>query len=444
MGLDELDLLKTTLLEIEEIDRKIVHKKSQEKNDSLELKNLKDVEIPSKESLKTKVEYVTGDFDNYSKEKIRRILRNHNWKWHHSDDIDLLKLEYVKMKQYSKYMGDYYIVGENYGTAKSKISRKRIDKKFDVSKNSDLHIKTVEQLKQICRNENLPSSGNKMILKARILYGPYRYSFLEKTDLSNHTQENIESEIEAVKVGLEEEKENYKKEKKQIIETYYQKEGELFELTSSFFGGEGKTPNDFFNKQEKQIKQDISYKRNSNAGMAIFPILIMVCITIFSGLDYIYTIIVAIVVTVFSKLNLKRIDKFESSEIQRLNDLKLELEPQNETFQKLNDELNSARSAKDRTKEKYRASQQVKKAKLFRLEDMLDEFINAKKQFEKDLQKQDKDIKSKIKAQKSVEIERERKTKNLEKLKSEIKKLEGSKKQLWEQIKHLIPYSNLI
>ena len=169
----------------------------------------------------------------------------------------------------------------------------------------------------------------------------------------------------------------------------------------------------------------------------------MLLLTIW-GLTPIYSIIVIVILFVVNRINSFRINKFDEIESQRITDLEKELQPQNQAWEKVNQEISKIEKKKSSKLVKFQEKRQINIDKLSELEEIILLVKYEKELINKKSKDQDKMIEGKINKQKRIEIERERKTKNVEKLKSEIKVLEASKKQLWQRIRHLIPYSNLV
>ena len=448
MGLKELDLLKSTLIKIDEIDKKISKEESLRKNTKHLIKNMRDVEAPTKPSLKIDMMVTIGDFYDYSKDQLKAKLRSEN----HLEipsDIDLLRLEYIKKELAKEYMKMskveliemYNGIGEN--VTKSVLIDRIIQREFDTSKFSDMGKRfNMDELKRICKQEKLPTSGKKKILIARILCNKHRDSFGEKVDLSDFEHDEVLVEIEKINISMEEELTEDKRAKKQFEDYISGKRNELSGLEASFF--EGKSPDEHFDGQKKDLEKTISGKQSNIAVALILPIfLLLLILGIFASFGEVTNTLAsvsAIVVAlsfIFYKISNYRLEKFIRTENDKLDEIELELAPQLHIWNEINDEISSVEREEGRRINNHHSRMNNKMKKLSKLEEIIYKIKDVEKQYNKQIEAQ-------IKAQQKLEIEMEKATKKLDKVKINVKKLKDSKNQLWKEIKHLIPYSNIV
>jgi hypothetical protein len=470
MGLNELQTLKDTLLKIDDINKKLDESESSMNYEIEELNNLKDIEIPSRSSLKMKTEVVVRDFTSYSVKEIRRELRENNWASSFAQkegSIDVLRLEYVKMRLYNEYMKktkkqliDKYVYysDEKYAKQLSKdlLVKFILDKDFTLSEKSPHYKKSLEHLKQSCENYDLPTGGKKTTLIARILYAPYRKELAEKTEIFSFDDEELKNKIASFEDEMEHESIEHWKERGELEKFVSRKEEEVFikkeklsKLKSTYFGNE--SPTILKAKSRLHLKKQLSNKKSILNGITFFPIIITLSLTISTTLSYIVLIIVVIIFLIINRTVNQKIIKFEQTENQRIDGLEQELHVQIKEYDDLNDKFdigNDEISAAKSEIGQLITSFTIKKRELYksysRNKDRFRAINDAKKQHLKDKEKLEIDIERKTKNQKSVEIERGKRTNRIDQLKRDINNLEKQKTQLWEEIKHLIPYSNLL
>tara|TARA_B100001564_G_scaffold4862_1_gene4221 strand:- start:140 stop:763 length:624 start_codon:yes stop_codon:yes gene_type:complete len=200
---------------------------------------------------------------------------------------------------------------------------------------------------------------------------------------------------------------------------------------------EGTSPKNFFYQLEMKTRKKIKDENNKTTGLYLFPFLGLVILTLFSslyGLE-IYFIAFGIftMMIIFGIRSSTKGANFEINELNKIKELKKELDEERKLYWKLKESLDSLKRTFDSDIEVQEEQLKEKRKQLLELKPILYGFKLIKEEIEQRIQKE-----------KYIQLENKKISNSIDKLQSEIDELSRERNTLWSSIESLIPYSGFI
>jgi hypothetical protein len=430
VSLENLDFLKSTLLKIDEINDKITNKE--------DIKNGKTMVEMDDKPLEVSLLHTLNERD------IMVLLEINEWN-HNAKGIDALRVELIKNTEYNSLIqlkhfdlkGEARYLGiKTYGSkTKTDIAVEIVEKKYDNTKNCDLYKhKNLSELKKMMTLKGLNESGTKRDLISRKIVseneekvnfnfnGNIDYKYNEKEVTEDFEQ--LQAEIKKIEEGYLSEKLNGKGriDKSQI---------KIKKLSKESFGN--KSPKTFFFDLEIESRRKINDERSKTSGGYLVSILVAIFM-ILIGLSIVSAAITAFaIIIIYGVKNSNKNNDLEISEHVKIKDLKEDLKEEIEGYNKLKKSINSQKRNLDIELKNINKQLNELRNKLLMLKPIIHGF-----KFRKEYDKQ------RIQREKDIEMENKKIKDSISILQSEIDNLNSEKSALWNEIKHMIPYSNLI
>lgn len=418
MSLENLDFLKSTLLKIDEINENITSKE--------DIKNGKTMIEMDNQSIEVSLLHICDE------KEIIALLETYEWN-HNAKGIDALQVELIKNIEYNSLIRlEHFDLSEKardiglkpLSKAKTDIAVEIVEKKYDNTRNCDLYNDmNLSELKKMMKLKGLNVSGTKRDLISRKIVSENEQTV--NFNLTNeHNEKEVTEDFEKLQTEIKKIEEEYLSKKLKIRGQIRESEIKFSTLMKEYLGESH--PETFFHQLENIAKKQIKQKRSITIWGYLVSILVAIILSLF-GLSTVFAAITAFaIIIIFGVKNSNRNNDLEISKHINTNDLKEEIERYNKLkksqkrnldieLKKINKPLNEIRN------------------KLLILKPIIHVF-KVRKKYQKLRMQREKDI----------EIENKKRRDSINILQSEIDNLNLEKSNLWSEIKHMIPYSNLI
>jgi len=429
VSLENLDFLKSTLLTIDEIEKKIDKKEALKKSKTLIQNDVEEIqELPL--------------IMAYEAEEISQLLAINKWNYH-VEGIDALRLEMIKCTEYNSLIKlkradlikkvHQLKIKTFISNTKSELAVSIVEKEYEDTKINLSMSNSYEELKAKAKIERLSTKGSKQDLITRIILNQNKefiYFNFEENDENEIVKnaDNLQTEIKKI----EREFESKNKKSTALINTCAD------ELSTQMFEHfEGTSPKNFFYQLEMKTRKKIKDENNKTTGLYLFPFMGLVVLTLFSslyGLE-IYFIAFGIftMMIIFGIRSSTKGANFEINELNKIKELKKELDEERKLYWKLKESLDSLKRTFDSDIEVQEEQLKEKRKQLLELKPILYGFKLIKEEIEQRIQKE-----------KYIQLENKKISNSIDKLQSEIDELSRERNTLWSSIESLIPYSGFI